>query len=340
SAERSSQTGPGGEAEQAPDASPGQETGSTLGKVLRRATSEDFRKMREIRLKSCPAEEQYCRNRIRELELPMKLVHVEHLFGGEKIIFYFLADGRVDFRELVKDLAGQYHTRIEMKQIGVRDEARLLGDREHCGMTLCCQTFLKGFEPITMKMAKNQKATLDPSKISGHCGRLMCCLRYEDVCYEELRKKLPKRNTWVRTDDLVGRVMDTQILTQLARLQLPDGSTTVVDNEEIVERDVEAPAPQPQTLAAGPAGRRGESRSRRPRVGKAAVKAETPGAKEPPPGAQPEKRRRRREAGPKPAAPVPKKAAATEPKAPESDKGGQSRRRHRRRRPRGKKKGA
>ena len=237
SAERSSQTGPGGEAEQAPDASAGQETGSTLGRVLRRATSEDFRKMREIRLKSCPAEEQYCRNRIRELELPMKLVHVEHLFGGEKIIFYFLADGRVDFRELVKDLAGQYHTRIEMKQIGVRDEARLLGDREHCGMTLCCQTFLKGFEPITMKMAKNQKATLDPSKISGHCGRLMCCLRYEDATYAEYKRKLPKKGSRIVTTKGVGQVINCDILSQKVTIETDDRRRLVVAVDEVQGRD-------------------------------------------------------------------------------------------------------
>jgi len=171
----------------------------------------------------------------------MKLVTVEHLLGGERIIFYFLAEHRVDFRELVHRLASQYHTRIEMRQVGARDEARLVGDYERCGQVCCCKEFLKGLQPVSMRMAKTQKATLDPSKISGRCGRLMCCLRYEDDCYRDLKKRLPHKNIWVRTDDLVGRVVATQILTQLVQVQLPNNSRVVIANEDIIERNVEPP---------------------------------------------------------------------------------------------------
>jgi len=177
----------------------------------------------------------------------MKLVTVEHLLGGERIVFHFSAEGRVDFRELVRRLAGQYRTRIEMHQVGARDEARLLGDYERCGRQCCCQTFLKHLRPVSMRTAKIQKATLDPSKISGRCGRLMCCLRFEQDGYDELRTKLPRRNTWVRTAEHVGRVVETHILTQLVRLALPDASHVVVANEDIEERDVPPPKPgEPQ----------------------------------------------------------------------------------------------
>ncbi|MDY7011947.1 MAG: regulatory iron-sulfur-containing complex subunit RicT, partial [Planctomycetota bacterium] len=149
-------------------------------------------------------------------------------------------------RELVQRLAKQYHTRIEMRQIGARDEARLLADYERCGRQCCCREYLKLLKPISMRMAKVQKATLDPAKISGRCGRLMCCLRYEDKTYEELRRKLPKKNTWVRTDDgVVGKVLETQIITQLVRLEQVDNRQIVVPNEEIVERDMACPPETP-----------------------------------------------------------------------------------------------
>jgi len=172
----------------------------------------------------------------------MRLVTVEHLLGGERIIFYFSSETRVDFRDLVRLLATQFRTRIEMRQVGARDEARLVADYERCGQRCCCQQFLKDLKPVSMRMAKTQKATLDPSKISGRCGRLMCCLRYEDVGYEELRKKLPRKNTWVQTAaGVVGKVVDGQIITQLVRLWLVDNTQIVVPNEEIQARDVPAP---------------------------------------------------------------------------------------------------
>ena len=210
------------------------------GRVLRPANSQDLIDYRHLE-NSAREEAGYCRQEIRELNLPMKLVTVEHLLGGERIVFYFSAESRVDFRELVRRLAWQYRTRIEMRQVGARDEARLVGDLERCGRPCCCQRFLKDLKPVSMRMAKTQKATLDPSKISGRCGRLMCCLRYEDQGYEELRKKLPRKNTYVRTASATGRVVDMQILTQLVRLGLSDNTQVVVANEEIVERDLPAP---------------------------------------------------------------------------------------------------
>jgi cell fate regulator YaaT (PSP1 superfamily) len=168
-----------------------------------------------------------------ELELPMKIIDAEHILGGERIVYYFRADGRVDFRELVKKLAHEYQTRIEMRQIGSRDEAKILGDVESCGQQCCCQRFLKALKPVNMRMAKMQKATLDPSKISGYCGRLKCCLRYEDQTYTELKKKLPRRNATVKTPRGEGRVIDAQILTQLVIVEYEAGNREAVGVEDI-----------------------------------------------------------------------------------------------------------
>lgn len=196
------------------ESGPGDDRQVRSAEILRKMTADDLEKDRVVHEENEPAEVKFCQQRIRERELPMKLASVEHLFGGNKIIFYFLADGRVDFRDLVKALAQEYHTRIEMRQIGVRDEARLLADFEHCGRELCCRTFLRKLEPVTMKMAKNQKATLDPNKISGRCGRLMCCLRFEDRVYDELRSQLPRKGTRVDTPKGTGTVVSQDILRQ------------------------------------------------------------------------------------------------------------------------------
>jgi hypothetical protein len=147
----------------------------------------------------------------------------------------------VDFRDLVRELASEYRTRIEMRQVGARDESRLVADYERCGQRCCCQQFLKDLRPVSMRMAKVQKATLDPSKISGRCGRLMCCLRYEDASYTDLKKNLPRRNTWVRSETYFGRVADTRILTQLVRVQVADGSMVAIPVDEILERDLKPP---------------------------------------------------------------------------------------------------
>lgn len=212
------------------------------GKVLRIANPQDINDQMHLD-KSARQEEEFCREQVEHLGMEMKIVTVEHLLGGERLIFYFTAQQRVDFRELVRRLASQYHTRIEMRQIGARDEARLVADYERCGQQCCCKEFLKLLRPVSMRMAKTQKATLDPTKISGRCGRLMCCLRYEDATYRELQEKLPGKNTWIKTrDGLIGKVVETQILTQLVHLSLVDHSQIVVPNEEIVERDLPAPS--------------------------------------------------------------------------------------------------
>jgi cell fate regulator YaaT (PSP1 superfamily) len=209
---------------------------SGMGEVLHRVTEEEEQKQEEIEEKTIPSEYIFCQEKIKEHDLPMKLASVEHLLGSKKIIFYFLAKGRVDFRELVKDLAKKYKSRIEMKQIGVRDEAKLLAEYQHCGRELCCRTFLKNLEPVTMKMAKNQKATLDPSKISGRCGRLMCCLRYEDDAYEEMKHKLPRKGTLIATTKGVGEVVDHDILQQKITMVTKDKKMIVVNKKEILEQ--------------------------------------------------------------------------------------------------------
>lgn len=194
---------------------------STVGKILRVATAEDVLEQR--RLDEHKGDMlQFTRSLIREMDLSMKLIDIERLLGGERVVFYYTSEQWVDFRELVKRLAAEYHTRIEMHQVNAREEARLVADYERCGQHCCCRQFLKVLKPVSMKSAKIQKATLDPTKISGRCGRLMCCLRYEDQTYADLRARLPRKQSRVLTADGPGTVIDTQILTQLALVRLDD----------------------------------------------------------------------------------------------------------------------
>ena len=169
-------------------------TPEPAGRFVRYATPEDINEEKHFQ-KIAVEETKFCKKLVKEMNLPMKIVDAEHILGGERIVFYFMSDGRVDFRDLVRKLAQEYQTRIEMRQIGARDEAKILGDVESCGQRCCCIRYLKSLKPVNMRMAKLQKATLDPSKISGYCGRLKCCLRYEDDTYTELKKRLPPRNT-------------------------------------------------------------------------------------------------------------------------------------------------
>lgn len=184
-----------------------------LKKVLRIATEADLNMARISASKEDEAHD-YCFERIRQRKMPMKLVKAEYLFDGSKIIFYFTADGRVDFRELVKDLAQYFHTRIEMRQIGVRDEAKLIGGLGICGRELCCGTFLTDFHPVSVRMAKQQGLALNPTKISGQCGRLLCCLGYEYETYCSMSKKLPKQGTKVSLDGKPAEVLASQTLAQ------------------------------------------------------------------------------------------------------------------------------
>ncbi|MEQ9452969.1 MAG: regulatory iron-sulfur-containing complex subunit RicT [Phycisphaeraceae bacterium] len=192
---------------------------STDGKVLRVATVEDLQE--QSRIDGDKTEMiRRAREHARELGLRMKVVEVEPLLGGERVIFYYTSEQWIDFRELVKLLATDFSTRIEMLQVNAREEARLVADYEKCGQQCCCKQFLKVLKPVSMRSAKVQKATLDPQKISGRCGRLMCCLRYEDQTYEQLRKNLPHKKTVVETEDGVGIVIDSQILTQLVLVRI------------------------------------------------------------------------------------------------------------------------
>lgn len=178
-----------------------------LKPVERKATEDDLNKYKENLAKRDSAME-VCAEKIAKHGLEMKLIDVEFMIDGSKIVFYFSADGRVDFRELAKDLAGYFHNRIELRQIGVRDEAKMLGGIGICGRPLCCSKWLHDFQPVSIKMAKQQNLSLNPTKISGTCGRLMCCLNFEDKTYKELRKGMPRDNERVETPDGLAKVIN------------------------------------------------------------------------------------------------------------------------------------
>ena len=208
---------------------------SPLKPVIRIATDEDRKKVEENKRKEKEAFE-ICNQKIQKHNLEMNLTNSEYSFDCSKVIFYFTADGRIDFRELVKDLASTLHTRIELRQIGVRDESKMLGGLGICGRPFCCSTFLDGFHSVTIKMAKDQGLSLAPGKISGTCGRLMCCLKYEQNSYEYLHKITPKVGTVVDCRHGRGTVVDSAILTGKLKIQLdntPDGLPVIVNREEV-----------------------------------------------------------------------------------------------------------
>ena len=188
-----------------------------LKKVMRLASPEDLKKVRDNAAREKQAFK-VCEEKIAKHKLNMKLVDVEFTFDNNKILFYFTADGRVDFRELVKDLASVFRTRIELRQIGVRDEAKMLGGLGICGRPFCCSTFLGEFQPVSIKMAKEQGLSLNPTKISGTCGRLMCCLKYEQAAYDDLLRTTPKVGTPVRTKDGRGTVVEVNLLTGMLKV--------------------------------------------------------------------------------------------------------------------------
>ena len=206
-----------------------------LRKLIRPATPEDLRTVEENHKKEKSAFKA-CEKRIEARGLEMKLVDVEYTFDNSKILFYFTADGRVDFRELVKDLAGIFRTRIELRQIGVRDEAKMLGGSGICGRPFCCGSFLGGFQPVSIKMAKEQGLSLNPVKISGACGRLMCCLKYEQEAYQDLLRNTPKVNAIVSTPDGKGVVIDQNLLTGRLTVRLdkdPDAAPKVYTVDQV-----------------------------------------------------------------------------------------------------------
>ncbi|NQT81561.1 stage 0 sporulation family protein [bacterium] len=193
-----------------------------LKMVLRKITINDRYQINK-NIRDAKEARGVCLDMIRQHNLPMKLVDVEYSFDRRKVVFYFTSEGRVDFRELVKDLARHFKSRIELRQIGVRDEAKMVGGIGTCGKPLCCATFLKNFEPINIRMAKEQHLSLNPNKISGICGRLLCCLRFEHPCYVEMSKDLPRVGATVSTPTGEGKVIEQEILGQQVRVLLGDG---------------------------------------------------------------------------------------------------------------------
>ena len=206
-----------------------------LKPLIRIATEKDLNHLAENKLKEKEAY-RICEQKIANHKLEMKLVNVEYTFDNSKILFYFTADGRVDFRALVKDLASVFRTRIELRQIGVRDEAKMLGGLGICGKPFCCASFMGEFQPVSIKMAKEQGLSLSPVKISGTCGRLMCCLKYEQNCYEELLAITPKVGALVETAEGRGIVEDANLLTGVLKVKLdknPDAAATAFKREDV-----------------------------------------------------------------------------------------------------------
>lgn len=214
-----------------------------LKNVLRIADENDILKHKNNKEKEKEAFS-ICLEKIVEHNLDMKLIDVEYTFDNNKVIFYFTADGRVDFRELVKDLAVIFKTRIELRQIGVRDEAKMIGGLGPCGRTLCCSTFLGDFASVSIKMAKEQNLSLNPTKISGICGRLMCCLNYEQSTYEDIRKRLPKVGSIVRTEDGRGEVVSNNTVKESVKVKMRKGEEELlkiykIDSIELIEGSYE-----------------------------------------------------------------------------------------------------
>ena len=206
-----------------------------LKKLVRVATDEDIDKVKENKEKEKEAFE-ICEKKILKHGLDMKLVDIEYTFDNSKILFYFTADGRVDFRELVKDLASVFHTRIELRQIGVRDESKMLGGIGICGRPFCCSSFLGDFQPVTVKMAKEQGLSLNPTKISGTCGRLMCCIKYEQNAYDHLLRITPKTGAIVETPEGRGKVVDVNLLRGIIKVQLDkkaDAAPAAYDRRDV-----------------------------------------------------------------------------------------------------------
>jgi len=233
----------------------------TNGRVLRIATAEDLGRMSLLK-GGIRDHKKLIKKLVEEHQLPMKIVDVEPILGEELFTIYYQSEDRVDFRVLVQALAKEFKTRIEMRQVGARDEARLVGDYEKCGQHCCCKSFLKVLSPVSMRAAKQQKQTLDPKKISGRCGRLMCCLRYEDQTYRELKKNLPHRKTRVGTAEGPGIVLDGKILTQLVLIALEhDNRQIAVPVEELLDPET-CPKPWEEVTAPPKTERKPKKRQR------------------------------------------------------------------------------
>ena len=212
------------------------EISEPLKKILRVSSHKDEKIFSELKVKE-PEALRICEEKVKKHGLEMKLIDCEYKFDGSKLIFYFTADGRIDFRELVKDLAAIFRTRIELRQIGVRDEVKRMGGLGMCGRELCCCSFLGNFATVSIKMAKEQNISLNPSKISGRCGRLMCCLNYEEEVYEEKLKRMPKIGAIVKTEDGTGEVVSIETLKEIVRVKFEDGEDSFFKKYEA--KDIE-----------------------------------------------------------------------------------------------------
>jgi cell fate regulator YaaT (PSP1 superfamily) len=256
-----------------------------LKNILRIATEEDLA-LAETNAAREKDARRYCAERIHDRQLEMKLVRAEYAFDGSKIIFFFTADGRIDFRELVKDLAHHFHTRIEMRQIGVRDEAKLVGGLGICGRELCCSSFLTQFNPVSVKMAKEQGLALNPTKISGQCGRLLCCLGYEFDTYSELKKGMPKCGKKILWQNRECEVTSQDILRQQVTLRDREGSCCCVTMEELRTGQATQPVEQEPPPGEIHGNRLNRSRTQRQEPRKQASKGQKPAD---PPAPEPEK---------------------------------------------------
>lgn len=298
-----------------PPVEKGAEAADSLTLVKRKATPEDLAAVERITQKEQEAY-RFCVNRIMERNMPMKLVRVEYQFDSSKAVFFFTADGRVDFRDLVKDLAHSFHTRIEMRQIGVRDEAKMTGGIGICGRELCCSSFLREFQPVSVKMAKEQNLALNPNKISGQCGRLLCCLDYEYETYCCLRKNFPKSGKRVRTVNAIGVVDKINILTGTITLKLDDNKIIVIKRDEILGDGAPAAVPAvavPPAAAKPPARTRERRPEQRRKTEKTSLESYTQAA----------------ESGKTAAAPQVRQTESTSNSSPETPASGQPRKKHR-----------
>ena len=330
---------------------------SPLRSVLRLATDHDEKVMEENRAKEKRAFD-LCLQKIREHQLDMQLVSAEYTFDGSKILFFFTADERVDFRELVKQLAGMLHTRIELRQIGVRDKAKMVGGLGICGRPFCCAEFLEDFQPVSIKMAKTQNLSLNPTKISGTCGRLMCCLKYEQDAYEDLIRTSPKLESFVDTPDGRGTVVELDLLRQRVKVRMEERpeSVSAFANEEIAvlrngkAKKTDPPIPADLAPISGAGRRRKLDMDMPMQLDAIKIRYSTETAAEEQEGepapaeevpAEPEERktnRRRRNRRGKQAAEQPKQEKKPETKAEEKPEGEASKKRrrnhhHRRRKP-------
>ena len=208
-----------------------------LKDVIRVATDEDIKHHEDNKRRQLQAFD-ICLKKIQEHKLEMKLIDAEYTFDNNKVLFYFTADGRIDFRELVKDLAAIFKTRIELRQIGIRDEAKMIGGVGICGRVLCCRGFLGDFQPVSIKMAKEQGLSLNPSKISGACGRLMCCLKYEQEAYEDLNSRVPRVGAIVQTRDGQGVVILVNLLKEIVRVKFEDNENNSLEVKEYFVDDI------------------------------------------------------------------------------------------------------